>query len=242
MIDRSKTLARVTRECLAVHDKPTWKNLAALMTEEEREAFRGRVAPADAAPAEDGKSDSDVVFDAPPAAESVTDGPAETHPLSKSLENFEPPRANGSAPTHVAPASEAPQPENPYDQMRRAEHDLNVARQTLRDCRTALLKARQAFGIALQTWNNGAPVATHEQQARAFIAQSQADKAARAAANQGGIWHPGITRTARALAGGNQRRGGGAAFRRGAFTKAEALKIESGRLRAAALAAKTPRG
>jgi hypothetical protein len=209
MIDRAKTLARVTRECLAVHEPCTWANLSALMSPEERAAFRGRAVLAD-------------------TAESITDG------------NTAPP---ASIPEEPQPARQPVRPSgNPYDRMRAAEHDLNVARQELRNCRTALMSARLAFGIALQTWNNGAPVATHEQAAREFIATSNAARAARAAANPDGVWHPGITRTARALAGGNQRRGGGAAFRRGAYTKAEALKIESERLRAAALAAKTPRG
>ena len=43
MIDRGAVLKRVTAECRAVHDPCTWANLAALMTDEERAAFKGGV-------------------------------------------------------------------------------------------------------------------------------------------------------------------------------------------------------
>jgi hypothetical protein len=158
---------------------------------------------------------------------STSDGPAD----------FEPPEP---AVVDVADVSHVVRPENPYEAMRAAEQALNDARQELRDRRNAVQASRVAFGKALEDWNRGAPVATHEQAARQFIAASNADRVARAAAGQG-IWHPGITRTAKALAGGNQKAGGGAAYRRGAYTKAQALTAESNRLRAAALAAKTPR-
>jgi hypothetical protein len=88
---------------------------------------------------------------------------------------------------------------------------------------------------------------TQEQQARQFIATSNAERAARAAAGQG-IRHAGVTRTARAYAQGNQQRGGGRAYVRGpdgtkAYSKAEAMTLEANRLRiAAAAAAAKPRG
>jgi hypothetical protein len=71
---------------------------------------------------------------------------------------------------------------------------------------------------------------------------SNADRARRAAAGQG-IFHPGISRTAKAMSGGNQQRGGGASYKRGAYTRAQAIEIEAGKLRAAAAAAAAkPRG
>lgn len=131
-------------------------------------------------------------------------------------------------------------PTNPHAALKAAEHALDLARADARQCREATLAARAAFSKALENWNHTQPVWTQEQQARAFIATSQADRAARAVAGQG-IYHAGITRTARAMAGGNQRRGGGAAYRRGpggvpAFTKSQALTLEARRLQAAAAA------
>lgn len=201
MINRANTLARVTRECLAVHDKPTWANLAALMTEEERAAFHGK--------------------------EVEVELPAEQEPQDSALLNC-PEDVEPNTP-HI-PVSEAPRPVNPYEAMRAAEQALNDARQELRDRRTAVQASRVAFGRALEAWNLGAPVATHEQAAREFIAASNAARAARAAANQGGIRHPGITRTAQAMASGGRRAGGGNAFRRGpggqrTFTKEQAAAV-----------------
>ena len=216
MIDRGAVLKRVTAECRAVHDPCTWANLAALMTDEERAAFKGGV---------------EIV------ESSVTDGRTEIPPLSER-------NTIGSAPPTPdfrAPEGRDSHPENPYEAMRRAEQALADARQELRDRRNAVQASRMAFGKALEAWNLGAPVMNHEQQARAFIAQSQADRAAKAAAGQG-VFYPGVSRTAKALAGGNRQAGGGASYRRGAFTKREALTAESNRLRMAAQAAKTPRG
>ncbi len=151
---------------------------------------------------------------------------------------IEPPDASRSRP--VASNS------NPYAAAKDAEHALNLARVEARQCRDRTMAARTAFGKALADWNAAGPVWTQEMQARAFIAQSNADRAARAAAAGGAIVHPGITRVARAMSGGNMRRGGGAAFRRGpagaqAYSKAEAMTLEARRLQAAAAArAKLP--
>jgi hypothetical protein len=127
-----------------------------------------------------------------------------------------------------------------YRAAKAAEHALGLARQEARECRDATLRSRTAFAKALADWNGSGPVMTQEQQAREFIRTSNEDRARKAAAGQG-IVHPGITRTARAMAGGNQRRGGGSAYRRGpdgttAFTKSEAMTLEANRLRAAAAA------
>jgi len=126
---------------------------------------------------------------------------------------------------------------DPLVALKAAVHDLDLARHEARRCREATLAARGAFGKALEAWNRSGPVMTQEQQARAFCATSQADRARRAAA---GLlpYSPGITRTARAMAGGNAKNGGGSSYRRGAFTRAQAMEIEAGKLRAAAAAAK----
>ena len=105
------------------------------------------------------------------------------------------------------------------------------------------MQARTAFGVALGNWNAGTPVATHEEQARAFIATSNAERARKAAAGQL-PFRPNITQTAKYTGDGgrNVKRGGGRSFSRGAYTKTEALTAETNRLRAAAQAAKAPRG
>jgi hypothetical protein len=132
----------------------------------------------------------------------------------------------------------------PLVALKAAVHDLDLARVEARRCRAATLEARVALAKALENWNRTMPVMTQEQQARAFCATSQADRARRAAA---GLlpYRPTVTATARAMAGGNAKRGGGTAYRRGpggvqAFTKAEALTLEANRLRIAAAAAKPP--
>jgi hypothetical protein len=143
----------------------------------------------------------------------------------------------------------AARPVNLYAAAKEAEHALDLARQEARKCRDATLKARTIFGKALEAWNSAGTVMTQEQQARQFIATSNAERAARAAAGQG-IRHAGVTRTAKAYAQGNQQRGGGRAYVRGpdgtkAFSKAEAMTLEANRLRiaaAAAAAAAKPRG
>jgi len=94
----------------------------------------------------------------------------------------------------------------------------------------------------MERWNHSQPIQTQDQALRAYVDQSNADRAARAARGQG-VVHAGITRTAKAMSGGNQQRGGGASYKRGAYTRAQAIEIEAGKLRAAAAAAAAkPRG
>jgi hypothetical protein len=112
--------------------------------------------------------------------------------------------------------------------LQTAEHALELARHVARECRDATLAARTAFAVTLSQWNAAQPVATPLETARAFIATSQAERAARAA--MGALpYRPSVTATARAMSGGNMRAGGGRAFRRGAYTKAEALTAETQR-------------
>lgn len=116
---------------------------------------------------------------------------------------------------------------------------LAIARAEARLAHEGTVAARIAYADALQNWNRSAPIWTPMQQAREFQRQSQADRADRAAS--GRLQRPAsISTMARAVAGGNAKRGGGVSYRRGAFTKAEAMKIEANRLREAAAAAKLP--
>ena len=69
---------------------------------------------------------------------------------------------------------------------------------------------------------------TPEQNTRAWLASNQAAKA-KAAAEQGYYPPPNITRTARAMSGGNQRRGGGSAYRLRPGWSAGVLSQPSGR-------------
>jgi hypothetical protein len=142
---------------------------------------------------------------------------------------------NGTSRPHMEPPPVTPA--DPFVALKAAEHALDLARVEARQCRAATVEARTAFAKALEDWNHTQPVMTQEQQARAYIATSQANRARRAAAGQG-FYHPGITRTAQAIGAGghNVKRGGGASYRRGAFTKAQALEINANRLRAAAAA------
>lgn len=156
------------------------------------------------------------------------------------LVNAEPEPVSETSPASV-PEEPAP-PVNLYDAAKGAEHALDLARAEARERRTATASARAAFAKALERWNHSQPIQTQEQALRDYVNQSNADRARRVAAGQG-VYHPGITRTAKAMSGGNQQRGGGASYKRGAFTRAQAMEIEAGKLRAAATAAAAkPRG
>jgi hypothetical protein len=67
-----------------------------------------------------------------------------------------------------------------------------------------------------------------------YVASNQRERERKAAAGQG-VFYPGVGRTAKALAGGNAKNGGGASYRRGAFTRAQAMEINAAKLRAAKL-------
>jgi hypothetical protein len=156
---------------------------------------------------------------------------------------------NGSSRSHIEPVvlvettravSDTARPQvqvNPLVALKAAERALDLARVEARQCRSATLAARTAFSKALEGWNRSQPVMTQDQQARAYIATNLAERAKRAAAGQG-VHYAGITRTARALGGGGLgiQQGGGRSYRRGAYSKAEALTIEANKLRAAAAA------
>jgi hypothetical protein len=151
-------------------------------------------------------------------------------------------------PVHVEPVAQpvekpAVSQLDPYAFAKLAEHALDEARDEARQCRDATLKARTAFSLALASWNHGEPTQTQEQALRAYVDQSNLDRARRVAAGQGVI-HPGITRTARAYQASGQRAGGGQSYRRGAVSAVEAMRIEAGKLRqaAATAAAKPPGG
>ncbi len=151
----------------------------------------------------------------------------------------------GEQPFEQGSVSTATHLADPYVVAKEAEQALADARQEHRQARDATLKARTVFSKALAVWNCAQPIMTQEQALRAYVEQSNRDRAARAAAAGAGVYHPGITRTARAMSGGNQRRGGGNAFRRGpdgqtAYSRADAITLEARRIQAAAAARAKP--
>jgi hypothetical protein len=137
--------------------------------------------------------------------------------------------ANGHATSQATADPLAP----PHIVLREAEHQLDLARAEARRCRAATTEARANFARCLGAWNATQPIQTQEQLMKQHIASNQAERAKRYAAGQG-VFYPGVGRTAKALAGGNAKNGGGAAYRRGAYTRAQAMEIEAGKLRAAA--------
>jgi hypothetical protein len=142
---------------------------------------------------------------------------------------------------HVAePVDEADPLAPPHIILREAAAQLDAARFEARTCRAATLASRVAFGKVLAAWNASGPAPqTQAELMKEHIASNQAERAKRYAAGHG-VHYPGVGRTAKALAGGNMRNGGGASYRRGAFTRAQAIEIEAGKLRAANAAVKPP--
>jgi hypothetical protein len=158
---------------------------------------------------------------------------------SKSLDNNSLLRANGDAPSHDdtahMPTESVPEDaaafRDPLDILKLAANDLDLARNHARECRTTVQNSRVVFSRALEQWNRTLPVQTQEQALRDYVNTSQAERARKAAANQA-VSYPGVTRTARAMAGGNARQGGGRAYVRGpagtkAFSGAEAAKLNA---------------
>ena len=132
----------------------------------------------------------------------------------------------------------------PHDALRNAAQNLDLARWKSRQCRDAVSSSRQAFNLALHAWNLTQPIQSVEDLKKEWIRSNQKERERRAEARQ--LQRPmTVGETARAMSGGNRRPGGGAAYRRGAFTRAEAARIEmnraaANRLRAASVAAKLP--
>ncbi len=127
------------------------------------------------------------------------------------------------------------------DDLRDADKAVDQARADLRIAGQNVQRARAELAACLTTWNAGAPVLTPEQLRRQHINASQADRARRAEA---GLVHRPLTvsETAKAIGIGGHRsqRGGGAAYRRGAFSKAQALEVNARRAAAEQAAAKLP--
>jgi hypothetical protein len=124
------------------------------------------------------------------------------------------------------------QPVDPIAALQQAEHQLDLARVHARECRSTVAEARTAFSKALAGWNTTQPIQTQAELMKEHIASNQAERAKRYAAGQG-VHYAGVGRTAMALAGGNMRNGGGAAYRRGAFTRAQAMEINAAKLKTA---------
>ena len=130
--------------------------------------------------------------------------------------------------------------EPPHVILREAVAALDRARFEARQCRAATLEARTNFARCLGAWNASGPAPqTQAELMKEHIASNQAERAKRYAAGQG-VHYPGVGRTAKALAGGNAKNGGGASYRRGAFTRAQAMEINAAKLRAANAAFKLP--
>jgi hypothetical protein len=152
-----------------------------------------------------------------------------------------------------APASEAPRlaaqiapdmadyelkdtPVDPVTALRNAVDNLDVARFTARQARSAVLASRENFNVALTAWNASGPAPqTQEALKKEWIASNQRERERKAAAGQ--LSRPvTVGQMARAMAGGNRRAGGSTAYRRGALSKGEAMTVEANRRRAAAAA------
>jgi hypothetical protein len=120
---------------------------------------------------------------------------------------------------------------DPLVALRNAVHNLDAARWSARECRTAVAASRENFNAALNAWNQTQPLQTVEDLKKEWIASNQAERVKRAEARQ--LQRPAtVSETARAMAGGNMRRSP-AAYRRGAFTRAEARTIEANKAAAA---------
>jgi hypothetical protein len=123
----------------------------------------------------------------------------------------------------------------PHIILREAEHQLDLARAHVRECRSAVVEARANFARCLGAWNASGPAPmTQAELMKEYVASNQRERERKAAAGQG-VFYPGVGRTAKALAGGNAKNGGGASYRRGAFTRAQAMEINAAKLRAAKL-------
>jgi len=117
----------------------------------------------------------------------------------------------------------------PHEALREVAAALDRARFEARTCRTKTTKARANFSRCLGAWNaTGTGPKNQSELMKQHIASNQRERERKAAAGQG-VHYPGVGRTAKALAGGNAKNGGGAAYRRGAYTRAEAMKIEMNR-------------
>lgn len=127
----------------------------------------------------------------------------------------------------------------PLPSLQEAEAAVGDARHEARLARLELTETRGAVAAALTAWNVAQPAMTPEENTRAWLASNQAEKA-RLAKERGAPWHPNVTQTARAMSGGNQRRGGGSAYRRGpegqrAYSVTQAANINAELARVAKL-------
>jgi multidrug resistance efflux pump len=126
----------------------------------------------------------------------------------------------------------------PHIALRSADAALDVARHDLRVARATLANARETVGKSLAAYNAATPTITPEQNIRQHLAANQAERARKAARGMF-QYRPTVSETAKAMAGGGYgndmraRRGGGAAFRRGAYTKAQAATVNAQQIRAA---------
>jgi hypothetical protein len=126
-----------------------------------------------------------------------------------------------------------PAPVDPVTAFRDAVDALDRARYQSRLCRQAVSAAREDFNMALAAWNHSGPAPQTQESLRAeWMAGNQEQR--RLKAEAGRMQRPAtVSETAAAMRGGNRRPGGGASYKRGAVTRAEARTIEVNKMAAA---------
>ncbi len=127
------------------------------------------------------------------------------------------------------------------DDLSAADQAVREARADFRQCGLNVRAARAELARALAQWNAGAPTISWEENAAQFRASETAERQRRAEA--GAYRRPAtVSETAKAIGIGGHRsqRGGGTSYRRGAFSKAQAMEVNALRLRAERAAAKLP--
>ena len=122
---------------------------------------------------------------------------------------------------------------DPLTALQNAVHDLDLARHRARECKATTATLRDTFAKALAAWNVSVPAPmTQAALMQDYIDSNQRERQRKAEARQ--LQRPAtVSETARAMSGGNRRPGGGASYKRGAFSRAEARTIEMNRMAAA---------
>jgi hypothetical protein len=163
-----------------------------------------------------------VVNGSPPATVTVMDGEAATGGGSAP-----PPETRLAAQIIPAPdmadyeLRDPPEPRlAPHIVLSDAADALDRARYEARQCRQAVSASRENFNLALTAWNLTQPIQTQEALRAEWMRSNQEERKRKAEFGQ--MQRPAtVGETAKAMSGGNMRRSP-AAYRRGAYTRAEA--------------------
>ncbi len=124
-----------------------------------------------------------------------------------------------------------------HERVREATAALELAQHELRVARDNRAKAREMTARALAAYNQAVPTMTPLENQRAFIEASNADRAARHGKPYRRPYSGGpsvVDHTAAAMAGGigpGARAGGGASYKRGGVSLAQASAINAQRIR-----------